>query len=156
MKRSIIALSILAATTTCQASDLFVSVEHGLFTKHFVERSNGLDWNENNKLIGFELGYNDFSLQYSEFNNSYGNDSYTIGLNYNVFDFHGLVFGIGAGAVNGYTGNQNPLHINGSWGAYVAPSIAYDIELYKGLTVSPVVRLFGEAVVGTIKVTYKF
>lgn len=153
MKKSIIALSLLAITSTCHA-DLFVSVEKGVFTDHIVEKDYG-EWHEDNNLLGFEIGYGDFSLQYAQFDNSFDVPSKSLGLNYEVFDFHGLVFGVGVGAVKGYDADQLPLSV-GDYGIYIAPSIGYNVDIADNVTVSPVVRLFGEAIVGTVKLSYKF
>lgn len=157
MKKLTIAIASLAMLSAPAFSDTYyISLEKGLYTNHFTERGNGKEWNEDNKLIGFEVGKGDWSIQYSQFNNSYGVDTQTYGVQYNVYSIHNFSLLFAAGIADGYTDKQLPTCFSQNKCVYVAPSIKYEWNVNENISFSPVVRWFGEAYVINAQVTVKF
>ncbi|AGN30310.2 hypothetical protein VPFG_00311 [Vibrio phage nt-1] len=146
-------------TKPAPEEDVYVAVEIGAFTKHFAgKRDDGNPWNEDNHLIGIEVGKGDWAVQMSHFTNSYDHASTTLGVGHKIFNIDQFTFGISFGLVSGYSYKRDEASFcfNDNICGYVAPSVQYDYEISEQITISPVVRVMGTAIVANAQLSYTF
>jgi hypothetical protein len=143
MNKSIFLLALLLALPV--QAEQSITITRSIFTTHI-----GVDIpvNENNMLRGVEYRHNDWMVNTSTFINSYDDRTYTAGLGYNLVDFRFIEFDALFGVAYGY---YKPVYL-----PYLVPRLTFKYDLTDSLAVKTSVQVFGQAVMGTVSLEYKF
>jgi hypothetical protein len=112
--------------------------------------------NESNQFNAIEIRGENHGANASMFNNTYGNDSFTIGGFYNVYDSKYLEIDGMYGIVNGYTQEQLSSVCTGVNCIYVAPRITLKKSISEKVSAKVSAQLFGTAVIVSAGLRYSF
>ncbi len=134
--------SLLLLTCTWVAAD---SLMLGLSTIHPLS---DYDYNEDNSLVGVELG----PFHFATFDNSYNVRSYAIGGQTDLYTYKNLDFKLRYGVVKGYEKDNFsvPVPCSGDLCIYGAPEAVFNINKHIGIGAG----LFGEAVFFPLVITW--
>ena len=150
MKRLTV-VSLILLSLNANAEQL--SLDVGIYTKHI---NSGQNRNEDNKLIAIEYMNGNHGVHASSFTNTYNNQSYTVGGSYVPFRYKYAEFGVLYGVVSGYKKGQLPVIIFSDIGLYIAPRLTLKYDITESLTIKSSAQLFGNAIVTSVGVQFKW
>ena len=132
-----------------------LTFEYGIYTYHVDEDPNKY-YNNDNELKAIEYTFSDYYVNVASFINTYGNDSVSIGVGYNVWEGYNIKFDILSGLIYGYKEGELDSLCYEKTCAFVAPRFTYSFEVTPHWLIKPSVKLLGTAVNVAVGVEYKF
>lgn len=147
----LLTIALLSLSVSAQAAE--ISVEHGIFTKHFRYDPR---MNEQNRFNAIELRLDGYGFNASAFNNTYGNDTKTAGAYYTVFERKYIEVDLMYGVVNGYTQEQLGSLCSNDNCLYVAPRVTLKHGITDKTSVKLSAQMFGNAIMTTVGLRYSF
>lgn len=142
-----------------------VRVEFGTFTSHpfsggYIEVDSGThkDYNETNDFISLSVRKDKVIYSMATFDNSFYERSVAIGVGYNLYDSDYLYFDVLTGVVSGYEDYKKdfPTVWLSDWAIYAVPEVGVKMPLSDNHKLVTNVRLFGNAITGSVGYQYEW
>ena len=136
----------LFLTPTCDADEL--RINYGVNTTHMDSEH----YNETNHLVAIE--YNNWLV--ATFQNSHYTQSYAVGGSYSLYTKSIFELDILGGVMYGYSPEQVPTCLENKLCLFVAPRLTANYKLNSDWSLNASTMLFGNAVITTVGVTWRF